>query len=462
VKDAYSHFEIESLGSGQWGYAHFPAVARYVRTLGKPFLGMTGKFHTEWGDFHSFKPEAALEYEISRILAAGGACSIGDQLHPSGQLCDETYRLVGSVYAEVETKEPWCREAKAVTDVAVLSLESAGFHKPAENDEELPELKLDGSHAACTRMLEECGCQFDIIDTTADFAAYALLVLPDRIEFTENLNTKIKAYLDQGGSVLATFESGLNGNKTAFAAEVWPVEKTGDGPLDGKGQPANGRIYEDNAFAEYIVPNKTIGKKLPTVEHVMVARGLDVAPVSGAEVLAETRRSFFDRRWTHLCSHRQTPSSGETVAPAATRKGQVIYFRHPLFWIYHHTSPIWVKEIFRDAVKELLPFPVSEHNGPGSLGVWLNHQAEEGRHVLHLLHYVPVRKATGLEIVEDRYASGPFTLTLRLPAKVSTIRNVPEGDVLDNWTQTFEEASGRWKIKLSSDGVEGHRMLELK
>ena len=50
VVDAYSHFELETLPSGRWGYMHFPLTARYARSLGIDCLGMTGKFHTAWGD----------------------------------------------------------------------------------------------------------------------------------------------------------------------------------------------------------------------------------------------------------------------------------------------------------------------------------------------------------------------------------------------------------------------------
>ena len=47
---------------------------------------MTGKFHTSWGDFHSLKNVAALEFEAFRMLSFGFACSIGDQLEPCGRL----------------------------------------------------------------------------------------------------------------------------------------------------------------------------------------------------------------------------------------------------------------------------------------------------------------------------------------------------------------------------------------
>ena len=111
--DTYTHLELESLPGGRdhWGYEHFPITARYARTLGLEFLGMTGKFHKIWGDFGGFKSLPALEYECFRTLALGAKCCVGDQLHPSGKICKATYELIGSVYREMEKKEPWCEDA---------------------------------------------------------------------------------------------------------------------------------------------------------------------------------------------------------------------------------------------------------------------------------------------------------------------------------------------------------------
>ena len=108
VVDAYSHWELETLPSGGWGYQHFPVTMRYARNLGLDVLGQTGKFHTSWGDFHSFKNPAALQFECYRMIAMGAKCSIGDQLPPRGRLDPNVYDLIGSVYGEVEAKEPWC------------------------------------------------------------------------------------------------------------------------------------------------------------------------------------------------------------------------------------------------------------------------------------------------------------------------------------------------------------------
>src|SRR5690606_3480483 len=84
--ETQTHLELESLPSGGWGYMHFPVAQRYARTSGKRTLGMTGKFHLAWGDFHAYKNPAALQFECFHMLALGAGCSIGDQLHPRGAL----------------------------------------------------------------------------------------------------------------------------------------------------------------------------------------------------------------------------------------------------------------------------------------------------------------------------------------------------------------------------------------
>ena len=169
---AFTHWELESLPSGHWGYIHFPLTMRYARTLGLPCVSHTGKFHTAWGDFHSFKNQAALEYECFRMLAHGAGPFIGDQLPPNGKIEEHVYDLVGKVYRQIEAKEPWCYGARAVSEIAVMTPEEF-----APLDSRGMQPSICGVH----NMLQEAGHQFDIVDSQADFDAYKTLVLPDDI-----------------------------------------------------------------------------------------------------------------------------------------------------------------------------------------------------------------------------------------------------------------------------------------
>ncbi|MBN2302099.1 MAG: hypothetical protein JXN60_06225, partial [Lentisphaerae bacterium] len=117
----FSHLELESLPTGGWGYDHFPLSALYCGNLNLDYLGMTGKFHTSWGEFGGFKHPNALRYECAAMLAYGAKCSVGDQLHPTGLLDESTYEIIGAAYKEVEEKEPWCVDARNVADIGLLS-----------------------------------------------------------------------------------------------------------------------------------------------------------------------------------------------------------------------------------------------------------------------------------------------------------------------------------------------------
>jgi hypothetical protein len=46
-----SQVEIEALPTGGWGYMFFPRVVRFGRQFGKPYMGMTARFHKSWADF---------------------------------------------------------------------------------------------------------------------------------------------------------------------------------------------------------------------------------------------------------------------------------------------------------------------------------------------------------------------------------------------------------------------------
>lgn len=128
----FSHLELESLPTGGWGYDHFPISAKYAQNLPHDVLGMTGKFHTTWGEFGGFKHPNALRYECAQMLAVGSKCSVGDQLHPQGELDASTYDIIGQAYREVESKEAWCVGAKPLSDIGMLA--SAAIKKNHARD----------------------------------------------------------------------------------------------------------------------------------------------------------------------------------------------------------------------------------------------------------------------------------------------------------------------------------------
>lgn len=443
-KDAYTHFELESLPSGGWGYMHFPIAVRYARNLGLDCMGMTGKFHTTWGDFHSFKNKEALEFECFQMLAMNAKCSIGDQLEPNGKISKPVYDLIGSVYSQVEQKEPWCDNAKAITELAVLSPEEFS----AIDGE-----RLSAEIIGVTRMLQESGYQFDIIDSKNKFADYSVLILPDSIVVEGDLADKLKHYLADGGKVIASFESGLN-KSGDFALKEFGVEVSSEQTLDEQGNPVRGRTFTRNAYLEYILPKKDMVQGLPETEHAMYMKGLEVQADKDSEILADTISSYFNRSYKHFCSHNQAPSSGEKDYPAIVKKDNLIYFAHPIFKQYHENAPRWCKQLLVNALNILMSEKLVEHDGPTTMIVTLNEQEQQNRQILHLLHYVPERRSKDIDIIEDIIPLYNVKLSIKTDRNIKNVRLVPVGKEI-----SFEENKGR--IEFVVPKVNGHQMLEL-
>ncbi len=426
---AHSHWELESLPSGGWGYMHFPLSQRYARTTGLDCLGMTGKFHTSWGDFHSLKNLAALESECFTMLALNAKVSVGDQLHPDGRIDPYVYDLIGAVYRQVEAKEPWCRGARPLVDIGVLSPEEwTGERVPA-------------SAAGAVRILQEGGHQFDVLDTGADLSRYRVIILPDVIPCTPAFAARLEEYLEAGGSLIATHRAGLTPEGDAFALDSLGVRLVGEAPYS----------------PDFVLPSGEIGRGLPPTEHAMYLRGLQVEPVAGAEVLADAVVPYFNRTYRHFCSHRHTPSAGKVGYPAVVRRGRAIYFAHPIFAQYNQNAPRWAKRLLLNALDMLLPDPLVRHDGPSTLTTALNEQPDEGRAVLHLLHYVPERRGQDFDVIEDVLPVYRIGVSVRVPEgkTLAAVRLAPHGEAL-----LFEIVRGRAEFEVPE--VRGHQMVALE
>lgn len=451
--DAFTHLELESLPSGGWGYLHFPIAARYGRTLGLDYLGMTGKFQTSWGDFHSFKNKAALEFECNHMLALNAKCCVGDQLLPNGRICPDTYELIGSVYEQVEAKEAWCKGATQVPEIGVLTPEAfdTAIHREQTNFKPIQ---------GAVRILQELAQQFDILDGESDFSRYKVLVLPDFIPVDDShktanltLKAKLDAYLDQGGSIIASFASGMDATQTGFALDMG-VTLSGEGPRDAQGNLVRGKEYPGNAYIEYMVPRDGFDAGMARTEHAMYMRGMEITAQNGAEVLADTVASYFDRTYAHFCSHRQTPSSGQVTHPAVVQKGKAIYFSQPIFSLYQTKAPRWCKQLVANALARLLPEPLVRVEAPSATIVTLNEQARHNRWVLHLLYYVPERRCDEYDVIEDVVPLYNVPVAVRADKPVQCVTLVPQGEPVN-----FAVDGGY--VTFTVPEIMGHQMVEL-
>ena len=375
----YSHLELESLPSGGWGYDHFPITARYARNLGKEFIGMTGKFHTYWGDFHSLKNKAAMEFEVFNMFAQGAqGCSIGDQLHPDGELSKAAYELIGHVFETVEKIEDDSQYASVpMTELALLTPEE--FWLPGSDQP-----RTSPAIIGATRMLQELNYQFDIIDSAMDFSRYQVIILPDIIPYKAAIEDKLQDFIAQGGKVIGTFESLIQKETTHQA--FYGIDYLGDGQ------------YE----RDFILPNETFGKDLPKEEFVAYIPGTQIAAVEATAVLDRVQ-PYFNREGETFISHQHAPSKREIGAPELTVYGNVYYFAHPIFTLYRKNAPQFIKEILKDVLTMCVPMKQVTHDGPSSLQITANASKEKDVILLHGLHYLTEKKSEDIYTIENHY-----------------------------------------------------------
>lgn len=427
--DEYSHLELESLPTGGWGYDHFPLTVRYARNLGKEYLGMTGKFQKSWADFGGFKPQPALEADVFSALAFGARCSIGDQLHPTGRLDPATYDLIGPVYRSVQEKEPWCVGVQAVTEIAVVTPEAVGQN----------EGRVDESVRGAMRLLQEAHFQFDIVDFDMPLDRYSLVILPDKIVLTEEQAQIIRAYVAQGGSLVASYVSGADVSRSHILLRELGVEMIGELPYS----------------PDYLEPVGPIAKGVRPTQHVMYDRGAQVRVVDAdASVLAKIWKPYFNREYKHFTSHRHAPAERPTDDPGIVQTGRCIYFAHPIFSTYGKHGPEACRQMAVNAVRLLVERQVVRSDAPTSASITVMRQPEKERTVVHLLHYVPEARYSQLDLVVERYLLHDVGIDLALEKRPERVYLAPEEKELP-----FQWNGQENRVEVRVPKVDGHAMV---
>ncbi|MBP5274497.1 MAG: alpha-L-fucosidase [Abditibacteriota bacterium] len=433
----FSHLELESLPTGGWGYDHFPMSASFVSGLGMDFLGMTGKFHTTWGEFGGFKHPNALRYECMQMLAFGSKCSVGDQLSPDGRLDKSTYSLIGSAYKEVEAKEKWCAGARRVADIAVLSREAETGRREADN--------------GTGRVLLEGHYLFDVINRSMPFEPYRLLILADDILADEDLGKKLQAYLRGGGRIILSGTSGLDPQKKGFVIDTG-CRYIGESPYQPDYLKAGGFLSPEHVSS-------------PVVMYLKSSQ----AELTDGAALGEVYYPEFNRTWEHFCSHQHAPAGKKSPFPGAVlnKAENVLYYAHPIFEIYGDLGAVIYKELAQKGIDYMLKKPTLKTNLPSSARCTLTRQ--KNSYVLHLLYanimsrgdervlspegYVrPSRKT---EVIEELLPLYDTEITLDIPEKATEVLSVPDGKPIP-----FCRREG--KICFTIDKFTCHAMIEIK
>jgi Hypothetical glycosyl hydrolase 6/Beta-galactosidase trimerisation domain len=421
---AQTQVEIEALPTGGWGYLYFPKNIRFARTLGKPCMGMTARFHKSWADFGGLKPYPALEYETSQMVSLGAACSVGDQLHPRGVLDKAVYQMIGKAYARIEAREPWTIDAQPVAQIGVFQIPAGTRVNEG----------LSGADEGAARMMMQLKHQFDMIDAKSDLAKYEMLILPDRVALGSDLLKRLSAFIKRGGALLASGFSGISEDGKSLLLPELPIK------------PAGISEYQTT----YIRFGKEVADNVPPTDHVMYERGLRVTPARGGKSVARVVEPYFDRSWRHFSSHFQTPADKLSRFSAAVVKGSVGYIAYPIFSAFHQHGNLPFKLLVRNLIDLLLPEPFLRIAAPsGTEGTMMK---QKNRTIVHVLHYTPQRRTAKLDLLEEIVPIFDVPLSVKLPKAPKRVYLAPQKLPIP-----FEYLRGRANLRVPR--VDGHAMV---
>ena len=400
INAAQSHYELESLPTGGWGYDHFPLSALWAAAGDKEYLGMTGKFHTSWGEFGGYKHPNALLYEVLLSAALGAKCSVGDQLHPLGKLDAETYKMIGGAYGRLEEIEPYLQNAEIDAEVGLVSYESVlkDVYFPFGE-------KRTAGDVGCARILLEKHELFHVVDADADFSRYRMIVLPDRIRAEGEMKQKLKRYVAGGGKILATGESLLDETgQPIFPLGAKVLGKEEYSPVYCR-MPAGAVAENEAAYVFYSETYRTEG-------------------ASGAGTVVYP---YFNRTKEHFCSHLHAPYSEKTggCVVYCNAERSVAWIPLRLFEEYARVGSYFCKQLFSFAA-DMIFKPGAETDLPAQ-GIFTRMRVRgERRELYNLLYASPVKRGEGVEVIEDIPALTDIAVRIAAHGKVREILLLPQ------------------------------------
>lgn len=379
-----------------------PVQLRYLRTLDTPTIGLTSRFQYPWTDIGSLRTHDQLLFDAASVVAAGADISIGDHGHPYGRLEPLVYQRIGDIYRYLEQLAPWIDGMRPTAEAAVLTT----WGDPPEcTFGEVP------ANAKCAvRMLCELGVQTDLIGPDDELERYRLLVWPGDVPADAALSTRLRAYLAQGGRLIAT---GLawQGLEALFGIDnVLPGRK----PVD------------DAHWGEYVRPTAELPGLEPWAQ-VSYGRLWLPTPLVGTAVLAERLPSLAPERAPDALGG-NPPAPGRQVEGAViTQVGNAIYSGMPIFANFQAHGNAVYRDYLLALLERLLPDRLVRHDGGPNVEVSM-HAGEKG-HVLHFVQWSSERWPARHLYPAQAPRLAPVNVRVRAP-QPSTVISLPDNTPL--------------------------------
>lgn len=372
-----THFEMEDLPTAWGGYDLMPIRAKFFERYGKHFLGMTGKFHHNWGEFGGFKNKEALRYECADMLSVGASISVGDHLHPSGDIDESTYAVIGHAFDYVKKIEKYCENTRAYTDLAIW------LSHVTESD------------MGTSKLLQVMHLEYDVVESGDDLTKYNCVILPDRCNFSNADKSALKAFSDNGGTIVASYES---------IFDELGIHK----------------LEPSSADTDFIRCN------VDEITTPFLSYSSAYKVRTDGEVLAQVYEPYFNRTLRHFCGHKNTPYKLEPAEyPALVKRGNVLYFAHPVFEAYSRSGSYALERYIIKAIESVYAKAIVTSELPSCGRIRLRENKDEGFLALHVLYAPPVNRGNAF-LLPDFPKLHEVTIALKVDREITSAVSKPD------------------------------------
>lgn len=401
-----THYELEDLPTAWGGYDEMPIRAKFFEKYGKDFVGMTGKFHHNWGEFGGFKNKDALKYEMADMMSVGAGMSIGDHLHPSGKLDDSTYEQIGYAYNYIDSLKEYANDTAPYSDLALW----IGHNK--------------ASDLGASKILSIMHLEYDVIDSGKNLGKYNCVILPDKLSLSDEDKAALVHFANNGGKIIASYDSIFD---ELGIIKIAPSEY-------------------DKDFIKC-----TMGEiKTPFLTY----SGAYKVKCDG-DILAEVYEPYFNRTYRHFCGHKNTPFKTEPADyPALVRCGNVVYFAHPVFEAYNESGNYILEQYIINGINLVYDAIVKVENLPSCGKIRLRKSKNANFYVLHVLYSPPINRGN-VHLLADFPTLHDVKVSIKLDQNIKEIVMEPEGEKLD-----FAQKNGVVSFTLKPFSL--HKLIALK
>jgi len=368
----------------QEGYLEALVWAKRLRSYQRPFEVTLGRDYT-WMDMRT-RPEWELKTVQAISVAHGGGELIGDGPYPDGRIREDGLTWGKGIFGWKRGIQPWLEEAEPFSEVALFDSWDANrvrFVRDLGSGANLWDFAaLPLVYHAWAKLLAAANIQFDIVneDHFDLLSKYRAVILPDLPYLADSAIESLEKYVQGGGTVLATFRTGLYGREGELSPSPGLWKLLGLEFREFSSYRGNYIRLEDRALKKGLHPMPLLVLGTATVCDLTTAKALAYVTLPIGELGPETRV------WFDYNPPRATSTQHPSVALNQWGRGRVVYIAHPMEERWLRGSYWALGQLLLNVLDLLVPERLIKIRAPTEVRAITAIQKGQRRMIIHLLN----------------------------------------------------------------------------